>query len=342
MNAKAVALWLSAAVGTFGCALSAPTWRGPKTDHFDGEKFFSPGAPLPHRSAGDLMKWQAHREPGPWTTHPDARPGPVPPWRVKEGSLRVTFIGHATTLVQQDGVNVLTDPIYAERASPFTFVGPRRVRPPGIRFEDLPPIDLVVLSHNHYDHLNVETLKRLQRAFPAMKILAGLGNKAFLERQGLSHVDELDWWDQRTVGGLNVTAVPTQHFSNRGLFDAEGTLWTGFVFTGKAGKTYFAGDTGYGPQFAAVGQKLGPFRLAVLPIGAYRPQWFMAPVHMGPDEAVLAARDLKAALVVPIHHGTFALADDGETEPTEALRRAAGEDGKTFRVLDFGEGLDVP
>jgi L-ascorbate metabolism protein UlaG (beta-lactamase superfamily) len=256
--------------------------------------------------------------------------------------MRVTFINHATTLIQLDGVNVLTDPIYAERASPFDFVGPKRVRPPGIRFEDLPPIDAVVISHNHYDHLNVETLKRIADQWPRVRIFVGLGIKPFLESRGLIDVVELDWWEKRELGGITVRSVPNQHFSNRGLFDADGTLWTAWVLEGSAGRAYFGGDTGYGPHFAKVSQKLGPMRLAVVPIGAYRPEWFMSPVHMSPKQAVQAAVDLKASLAVPMHYGTFNLADDGETEPVEALDAALKELSAPFVVLGFGEGREVP
>jgi L-ascorbate metabolism protein UlaG (beta-lactamase superfamily) len=289
-----------------------------------------------------MLKWQVERKRGQWSAYRELPYGPRPPVRVAPGKLRVTFINHATTLIQQDGVNVITDPIYSERCAPTTFIGPRRVRPPGLRMTDLPRLDAVVLSHNHYDHMDVATLKKLQRGFPAMRIFAGLGNKAFLEGEGLKHVTELDWWQSVQVGALGITSVPNRHFSNRGLTDPDGTLWTGYVFTGAAGKTYFAGDTGYGPHFSEVGQRLGPFRLAVLPIGAYRPEWFMAPIHVSPAQAVQAAKDLRAHVAVPMHYGTFELSDEGETEPVDELRRATAGNPEAWKVLDFGEGYDVP
>ncbi len=324
-----------------GCALSAPTWKGPVTDHFDGQKFRSPGVGA-RGSFGDLLKWQAQRKPGPWREYHEEPYGPPPPREVALGALRVTFINHATTLIQLDGINVLTDPIYAERASPFDFVGPHRVRPPGIKFTELPRIDAVVLSHNHYDHLNLETLERIANTWPGARFFAGKGNKALLEKHGLSNVVELDWWETRELGPITVHSVPNQHFSNRGLCDADGTLWTAWVLEGKGGRAYFGGDTGYGKHFTQVQEKLGPMRLAVLPIGAYLPEWFMAPVHMAPHEAVQAAIDLKATLAVPMHFGTFALADDGETEPVAALQAALAEKPAPFVVLGFGEGRDVP
>ncbi len=326
------------------CALSAPVYRGPESDHFDGRRFVTPAVRGQERGGlGDLLKWQASRQRGPWQPYREAPPGPPPPYEVEEGQMRVTFINHATTLVQLDGVNVLTDPIYSERCSPFPFAGPKRVRPPGIRFEDLPRIDAVVLSHNHYDHLDAATLRRLAARWPAVRFFAGLGNKAFLDRLGLPAVTELDWWESRALfHGVTVRSVPNQHFSNRGLFDADGTLWTAWVLEGKAGRAYFAGDTGYGPHFAEAAARLGPMRLAILPIGAFRPEWFMSPVHMSPRQAVQAARDLQAGLAVPMHFGTFELADDGEEEPLTALAEARADAGVAFPALGFGEGRDVP
>ena len=291
-----------------GCALSAPTWKGPATAHFDGQKFVPVGGGE-RASLGGLLKWQAERKPGPWGEYREEPYGPPPPREVPLGGLRVTFINHATTLLQLDGVNVLTDPIYAERASPFDFVGPRRVRPPGIKFADLPRIDAVVLSHNHYDHLNLETLRRIADTWPGVRFFAGLGNKKFLEGQGLTNVVELDWWGTRELGPITVHSVPNQHFSNRGLCDSDGTLWTAWVLGGKGGRAYFGGDTGYGTHFTEAAQRLGPMRLAVLPIGAYRPEWFMGPVHMSPKVAVQAALAVQPA---------------------------------PFVVLGFGEGRDVP
>lgn len=337
-----LAVLLPTVVAGAGCALSAPTWRGPKSDHFDGEKFFTPDPPT--KREGGFLKWQLSRTPGPWLPYRAEPHGEAPPHHVDGGKMRVTFINHATTLIQLDGVNLLTDPIYSERASPFSFVGPKRVRPPGIRFEDLPPIHVVVLSHNHYDHMNVETLKRLQASFPHLQIFAGLGNKAFLDSQGLSKVQELDWGDTRTVGAITVRSVRNQHFSNRGLFDNDGTLWSAWAFEGPtAGKAYFAGDTGYGPHFKEAGTKHGPFRLAILPVGAYKPEWFMGPVHQTPAEAVQAAIDLGAKTALPMHYGTFELADEGETEAIDELKKAmATHPGSGFVVFGFGEGRDVP
>lgn len=341
----ALAVFLVLALGGvgLGCALSAPVYKGVPSDHFDGTRFVTPALRDVKRGGlWALLRWQATRQRGPWQGYREVPPGPPPPYEVGPGQMRVTFINHATTLIQLDGVNVLTDPIYSDRCSPFDFAGPRRVRPPGIRFEDLPRIDAVVLSHNHYDHLDAPTLRRIADRWPGVRFFAGLGNKAFLDRLGLPQVTELDWWESRSlVRGVTVRSVPNQHFSNRGLLDADGTLWTAWVLEGSAGRAYFAGDTGYGPHFAQAAQRLGPMRLAVLHIGAFRPEWFMGPVHMSPGQAVQAARDLQATVSVPMHFGTFELADDGEDEPLAALAEARADAGVDFAVLGFGEGRDV-
>jgi L-ascorbate metabolism protein UlaG (beta-lactamase superfamily) len=339
----AVLLLLVGGGAGVGCALSASVHRGPPGPHFDGTRFVTPGnEDVELRGFRMLLKWQGERKPGPWRPYHDEPAGPRPPPELGPGQMRVTFINHATTLVQLDEVNVLTDPIYSERCSPFSFVGPARVRPPGIRFEDLPRIDAVVVSHNHYDHLDLPTLRHIAARWPGVQFFVGLGNKVLLERAGLDRVTELDWWEERRVRGVTVRSVPSQHASGRGLFDANRTLWTAWVLEGPAGRAYFAGDTGYGPHFAEAARRLGPMRVAVLPIGAFRPEWFMGPVHMSPREAVQAARDLQASLAIPIHFGTFPLADDGEAEPVQALLAARADAGVPFEVLGFGEGRNAP
>jgi L-ascorbate metabolism protein UlaG (beta-lactamase superfamily) len=333
-----------AAGGLIGCcAFNAPTYRGPRSDHFDGERFINQ-RPRP-QGEQSVLKWILTREHGKWAAWTDAQPGPPPPRRVGSGELRVTFVNHATSLIQMDGVNVLTDPIWSERCSPVSFAGPVRRRPPGLRFEDLPPIDLVVLSHNHYDHMDVPTLLQLERTFRP-RFAAGLGNRAFLEGKGLSRVTELDWWQSLPVGnGVEATLVPSQHFSGRGTCDRDGTLWGGYVLRGAGGPVYFSGDTGYGPHFRQVRERFGPMRLALLAIGAFRPAWFMSYVHVSPSEAYQAHLDLAAARSVAIHFGTFELADDSEVEPVQALNEAisaAGDSSGRFWVLGFGEGREVP
>jgi L-ascorbate metabolism protein UlaG (beta-lactamase superfamily) len=300
--------------------------------------------PIEHESFGDLVRWMANREPGPWRKWTEVPPAPSPPLRVERGEMRVTFINHSTVLVQMDGINVLTDPIWSERCSPVSFAGPRRAVPPGLRFEQLPPIDVVFVSHNHYDHMDLPTLRRLA-AERRPRILVPLGNKRTLDRGGVNGGEELDWWQPARVrDGVHVHAVPAQHFSGRGLFDRDRALWAGFVVTGPAGAMYFAGDTGFGPHFSQIRERYGPPRLALLPIGAFRPEWFMSRVHMSPDDALRAHETLGAGASVGIHFGTFRLTDDGQDEPAErvATLLKEREPRPRFWVLGFGEGRDVP
>ena len=312
-------------------------WVGPRTDHFDGARFHNQ-ATVEHESAAGLVKWMLSREAGPWR-RVAAEPGPPPPERVTDG-VRVTFVGHATCLVQMDGLNLLTDPVWGERSSPVSWAGPRRFRPPGIRFDDLPPIDAVLLSHDHYDHLCAPTMTRLAREH-GPRVASGLGNGALLRRLGVTEAIELDWWESTPLDErVRATFVPAQHFSGRGVNDRDQTLWGGFVVEGPAGTVYFAGDTGMGPCFEQIRARFGPVDLALLPIGAYRPEWFMSRVHVSPSEAVEAARILEARTSVAIHFGTFRLADDGMDEPVEALETALdalGSGAPQFWVLNEGE-----
>jgi len=310
-------------------------------DHFDGKRFHNPIRQ--ERGFGDFLQWMRTRERGSWRDFDNLPESPAPPRRVAD--MRVTFVNHATLLVQTGSLNILTDPVWSERVSPVSWAGPRRHRPPGIRFADLPQIDFVLLSHNHYDHLDLPTLRRLeQRDRPAF--FCGLRVGELLRRNGLRDVTELDWWD--TVSPrrqTSVTAVPVQHFSGRGFFDRNRTLWTGFVLTGGAGNLFFAGDTGYGPHFGQIRERVGHIRLALLPIGAYKPAWFMGPVHISPQEALRAHGDLAAETSVGMHYGTFELADDGQDEPRQEIERLLAQlpDPKPrFWLLENGEGRDVP
>ncbi len=342
--AVAALVLLPAGIWVAGCALSGPRHQGPVSDHFDGRRFSNQRA-TGHAGFPAFVRWMMDRDPGPWRDWTEAAPGPAPPPLVPDGRMRVTWVNHATVLLQMDGLNILTDPIWSERASPFPWIGPRRVRPPGVRFEDLPPIDLVLISHNHYDHLDLPTLRRLAAAHHP-RFVVGLGNGALLTRAGIPGVVELDWWQSLDPApGIVVTAVPAQHFSSRGFCDRDATLWAGYVIEGPAGAAYFAGDTGFGPHFGQIRQRFGPVRLAMLPIGAFRPEWFMARAHLSPADAVRAHRALGAHTSLAIHYGTFRLGDDGQEEAPRRLREAlaaAPAPRPRFWLLEFGEEREVP
>jgi L-ascorbate metabolism protein UlaG (beta-lactamase superfamily) len=319
-------------------AYSAPRYRGPVTDHFDGKRFRNL-APTEHAGPDAMVKWMATRDEGPWDEWRDIATV-RPPERVPGNALRITWVNHATMLIQTAGVNILTDPIWSDRCSPVSFAGPKRHHAPAIRFEDLPPIDAVVLSHNHYDHMDVPTLRRLARD-QRPRVIAGLGNGAFLEPKGVP-TTELDWWQSVEIApGVKIHAVPAQHFSSRGLADRDANLWAGYVIeTAGAAPVYFAGDTGWGPHFAMIRERFGAPRAAILPIGAFRPVWFMHAVHISPDEAVQAAAVLGAKVSIPMHYYTFHLGDDGQDEPAEVLASAlAKHPDVRFEVLKPGEAL---
>ena len=312
----------------------------------EGGRYFYP-APERRQSPLAALRWAATRKPAKWPKRlENPTPSPVLE-RVAGEALRLTLVNHATVLVQGGGLNLLTDPVWSRRTSPFRFAGPARHRDPGVGFDALPPIDAVVLSHNHYDHLDLATLARL-RMRHASRFLAPLGNAALLARAGIEDAVELDWWDASPIGdGVEATLVPARHWSSRGLGDDNRALWGGYVLGLPGGALYFAGDTGYGDgrHFAAARERLGPFRAALLPIGAYEPRWFMRPQHMNPEEAVRAFADLGAGHALAIHHGTWQLTDETHDAPGLALGEAlgaAGIDPARFRALGNGVAWDVP
>jgi L-ascorbate metabolism protein UlaG (beta-lactamase superfamily) len=310
-------------------------------EHFRDGRFFNPGV----RDHGflDALQWMRNRQPGPWRQWIPSTPGPRPPERVEGAALRVTFVNHATVLLQTEGLNLLTDPVWSRRVSPVSFAGPQRHRAPGIRFEDLPPIDAILLSHNHYDHLDIPTLRRIA-ADHKPSVFCPLGVAPLVRDCGLRDVQELDWWQGTAWRGRDIHCVPAQHFSARTPFDRNRTLWAGWVVEAQRGNIYFAGDTGFGEFFREIGREFAPVRLALLPIGAYEPEWFMGPVHMTPEQAVEARMLVGAEVAIGIHFGTFSLADDGETDPPARLCRAleGRQDADRFRTLAEGEGQEVP
>lgn len=248
-----------------------------------------------------------------------------PPLRAEEGHLLITHINHNTFLIQVEGLNIITDPIWSERAGPGKRLGPKRKRAPGIKLEDLPPIDLILLSHNHYDHMDISTITQLTQDHPA-KILVPIGNSHYLEKNGIRGAKELDWWDSYQMTKLiNITCLPARHFSGRGPFDRNKALWCGFMITNDEGNIYYSGDTAYGSFVEDISKKFQPIILSILPIGAFKPEWFMRFVHTSPDEAVKMHLDLGSQKSIAAHFGTFPLAWEGMDEPANRLREVLAQ-----------------
>lgn len=277
---------------------------------------------IPKRNYRELLKWVASRKPGHIWKKTKVDPAVPTHQRVDKGHLHVTFVNHSTVLLQIDNLNILTDPIWSERCSPLRFAGPKRYCNPGVNFDDLPPVDIVLLSHNHYDHTDLPTLRKLQKTHQPIFCVA-LGNKTFLEKKGFKNVHEFDWWHGKDIlNGLNIRFVPAQHFTRRGLFDENKTLWGGFVLKSHSGTLFFAGDTGYGTHFEEIRKRCGNPDFALLPIGAYLPRRLMQPVHMSPEDAVIAHIDLQSKQSMGIHFGTFQLGDEGPHQAAKDLNLA--------------------
>ena len=310
-----------------------------QSDHFDGQRFFNPvgAAPQPFSAVPQMLVEPRQA----WPAHVDVTPQRPAP---RDGATAVvTFVGHSTFLIQTPAGSLLTDPMFSNRAGPFGALGPRRVRQPAIRFEKLPPVGTVLLSHNHYDHCDLPTLRKLARRFDPT-VVTPLGNARLVRSAGIRRVEELDWWDQKTIGRFSIALTPAQHFSARTPFDRNRALWAGFVVRFGDRRIYFAGDTGYAGFFRDIRQRLGPFDLALLPIGAYEPRWFMRAVHMNPAEAVQAHVDLGCPETIGMHFGTFRLAAEGIDEPIQDLdeaRQANGIAASRFRVVEFGGSLHI-
>jgi len=338
-------------------------YSGPPSDHFDGRRFFNPGADPP-RGEGATRRWMAGEGRARWPDHVPVRQT-VPPRRVAGNDMRMTWIGHSTVLVQTAGLNILTDPIWSDRASPFSFAGPKRVRAPGVRFEDLPKIDLVVVSHNHYDHMDLRTLKRLwERDRP--RIVTSLGNDTILARAGIPAL-AFDWgghFVQKRDGAIvsgnpacaagpwqcgeayAVTVERVHHWGSRWLSDRNRALWSGFTIETPAGRIFFAGDTGWGDgSWVREAARHGPFRLAIIPIGAWSPRDFMRSNHIDPGEAWRAFEALAPARAIGVHWGTFQLsfeAIDAPPRAIAALARARRVPADRFVTTEPGATFSVP
>ncbi|MEA3066556.1 MAG: hypothetical protein QOJ27_3017 [Sphingomonadales bacterium] len=323
-------------------------YSGPRSDHYDGARFFNPepgpqagahGGPARYLNrwlggGGDRARWPEHVTVG----------QTVPPRRVAGREMRVTWIGHSSVLVQTAGLNILTDPIWSERASPFSFLGPKRVRAPGVRFEDLPKIDLVLVSHNHYDHMDLPTLKRLwDRDRPI--VVTSLGNDRILHEAGIEST-ALDWGGSARAGETSVRVERVHHWSSRWGTDRNRALWSGFTVTLPGGNLFFAGDTGFGDGgWAAEAAEHGPIRLAILPVGAYEPRDVMQANHMNPEEAVRVFETLKPAMALGVHWGTFQLTFESIDDPSRRLAaatRARGIADGRFVTTEVGRTFAVP
>ena len=344
-----IAAFLSV-VGSYYDPLAPAETAGPVSDHFDGSHYFNPPAmdegasavpPQPRRwLSGWLWRWVFNIDKPPWPEGREVHYGPPPPALVGKGDVRITAVGHATFLIQMDGLNILTDPIWSERCSPLSWAGPKRYRTPGIRFEDLPKIDVILISHNHYDHLDLPTLKRLAKG-GAGRAIVTLGNRDLVRGTGIAQVEALDWWQEVPLSAdIKVTVVPARHFSSRTLWDRNETLWGGFVLSGPSGHVYYAGDTGYGIHFREIARRFSPIRVALLPISPFRPRQSTSPpvigfpgVHMGPAEAVRAHRELGAQTSMAAHFQVFRLGFDAFDDAVRELSLTLAEqrmDANTF------------
>src|SRR5438552_11134211 len=321
---------------------------GPASDHFNGTHFFDPDG-VPPKSLGEVLRWQfgGGRKRATW---PDWAPSPhadTPPARVDGDKVRLSFVGHVSWLIQTAGLNILIDPVWSERVSPLSFAGPKRRNDPGIAFDALPRIDVVLVSHGHYDHLDAPTLSRLAATFTP-RVITPLGNDVTMrEADSAIMAEAFDWHDRVELGGgIAVTLVPTRHWSARGLFDRNKALWASFVLETAAGKIYIVCDSGYGngAHFRRVAQTHGPLRAAILPIGAYEPRWFMQDQHMNPHDAVKALADCGAAQAFAHHHGTFQLTDEAIDAPVTALHAALDEaeiPRERFVALKPGQVVEI-
>ena len=319
-----------------------PYYVGPVTDHFDGCCFFNPGGTPPGKFT-DLIRWKLNGKKAVWPDRIDSPfHGLKPDLRVSPDAVAVTLVGHATFLIQFGALNLLTDPVWSERASPISFAGPKRVNPPAIAYKDLPKIDAVLLTHSHYDHMDVETLARLVADHDPL-IVTPIGNDGVLKNDLpiTTRFQVGDWHDVAYLNGkVRVHFEPCHHWSARGLRDRCMVLWSAFTIEATGAKLYHIGDTGFhdGINYRALREKHGDIDLAILPIGAYEPRWFMAANHMNPTETVKAFQDLRARRMMIVHWGTFRLGDEPVHFPPIDIRKALEAADIRDRLVDLPHG----
>ncbi len=330
-------------ISVLGLSACGTAYSGRSSDHFDGSRFFNP---KPDHTFMDMVKWLWEMETVEWPEWVEDSKQPPPKKIVAHNHLRVTYINQATVLIQMDGLNILTDPIWSFRASPMTWIGPKRVRAPGVALNKLPEIDYILISHDHYDHLDLPTLKKLIRHHNPT-VLTGLGVKKLLASKGLGNTVEMDWWDTYStkVPDVNITFVPSRHGSGRGPFSGNKTLWGGYVIETPAGQVYYAGDTGFGDFIYLIQKRYTRVRLAILPIGSYEKRWFMKSQHMNPDDALRVHKILNARQSMGFHYGTFIehpeqTIDAHEKDLSIGLRKYKIQP-EQFWILKFGEGRNV-
>jgi L-ascorbate metabolism protein UlaG (beta-lactamase superfamily) len=316
-------LFFSLMIGLFvGCGIFKKGYSGNVSDHFNGKKFVNTNGRKVN-GAKELFKFMRTRNPTKWIKAYETYSRDLPIANNDTDSIKLIFINHSTFLIQLDTLNILTDPIWSERCSPVQWAGPKRNRPPGVTFKSLPNIDLVLISHNHYDHLDKNTILALQKEH-APQFIVPLGVSPFFKRLGIQNVIEIDWDEEIEFKSLKIKGTPAVHFSSRGAFDQDKTLWCGYLIKGSK-HIYFAGDTGYDENiFKKIGNENPNLDLSILPIGAYKPNWFMSLIHTNPDEAVKIHIDLKTKQSIATHFGTFALADEGQGEAEKDLNIALG------------------
>ncbi len=301
-------------------------YNGPRSDHFNGKQFFHAGLSSTDKSIFDILRWKLLAKQSRWPASIPARSGLKPDARV-EGP-RIIAIGHASLLIQVAGLNILVDPVWSDRTSPFRSLGPMRHNPPSVAFDDLPPIHAVLVTHNHYDHMDTDTLARLWKTHkPA--VISPLGNDTVIRKDATDvEVQTGDWWQTLALSDqVRATIVPAYHWSARNLGDRRFALWGGFILESPAGIIYCAGDTGYqdGKIFAEIRRRCGQPRVAILPIGAYEPRWFMKSQHADPSQAIQIAIDCGAQHLLGVHWGTFQLTDEPWDEPTQLLEKSMRE-----------------